>query len=151
MKILEIELHDPVLECRKRRASPVAKSITQKHEIADNTVGNHGSIQRKKFRLVSNLYFIPFGSKLSFRMGLTIDTPTSGVVKFSTCWPLLIKNCPSGFFLPVWAKTRKPVIFTGFRQPGHRATSSVARVLLYYSISYKPTGRSKRGHLRLKD
>jgi hypothetical protein len=45
MKIFEIKLGNAILKCGERGASPVPEGVSQKHEIADNTVGNHNSIQ----------------------------------------------------------------------------------------------------------
>ena len=78
MEILEIELHDPVLESRKGRTPPVAKSITQKHEIADNTVGNHGSIQGKSLTGFQSILHSPSGQNYLFRKELAIGTPHPG-------------------------------------------------------------------------
>ena len=42
IEVFEIKLGNAILERGERGATPMTKGIPQKHEIADNTVGNHG-------------------------------------------------------------------------------------------------------------
>jgi hypothetical protein len=47
LKVFKIKLGDTVLECGERGAPPVAESVTQKHKITDNTVGNHSFTEQR--------------------------------------------------------------------------------------------------------
>ena len=51
LEVFKIKLDDPVLESGERGASPVAEGVTQKHEIADNAVGDHDPILQTSFNI----------------------------------------------------------------------------------------------------
>jgi hypothetical protein len=65
MEVFEIKLDNAVLKRGERGPPAVAEGVSQKHEIADNAVGNHGSIQ-KKVPMAFNVYLLTRPVKILF-------------------------------------------------------------------------------------